>query len=219
MLKFFTHRIPTYKIRPLRKHIKNPHYFPLVIIAAVGSVFTSFAAVITYQAEFRHLQATFGRQSDYLELSLQRRLDEYYQATVALGAFFDASSQARSSDFQRFTKPLLEQYPGILGMVWLRKVSRTERPAYEAEIQQITGSNSSIIERDQQLNLVRAGDRDFYLPITYGAPENIYQKIYGLDHSVDPYFKEPISQAIDSQNIVSTERIVLVTNSAAGVAF
>ncbi len=214
MLKGLINQITVVSLKPLEQR----RYLPVRLVATVGSILTVLASATMYRGEFYRLQAQFSRQADYLELSLQRRLDEYYQVTVALGALFNASSQVSDQDFQRFSEPFLERYPGIRGMAWLKMIAGSERQAYEAEMRLRVGANFTIVDRNDQQQFVPAGDRNLYFPITYGEPKTVYQNIFGFDHGTATNYQTALWEAIETKEIVMTQKVKLADQSA-GVAF
>ncbi len=184
-------------------------YFPIWSIACIGISLSCIATATVWKLERASRVTNFARHADKLTLTLQRQVREYVQATIALGAFFNASKDVNRLEFKELTRPLIERYPGIYGMAWIQPVEASERPAYEQTIRAEGIPKFRIFERNAENQPIPAKERSQYFPITYGEPEANYENILGFDFASGEKFIGPIEKAIDLGKIVTSDRIVL----------
>ncbi len=187
---------------------KISRYTPLWLSLCVGIGLSAIAGITVGKLDQASQIARFVREADILTLTLQRQVREYFQATIALGAFFDSNKQVNRGVFHQFTQPLIERYPGIYGMAWIQPVTSQERANFE-KIQSQAIPNFRIFERNVDNQPIPAQTRSEYFPITYGEPPQSYQNILGFDFAANENFFKPLKQARDSGKILISHKIKL----------
>ncbi len=194
-------------------------YLPVGLTLFVGLSLSAIAATGVYEWERRSAQETLARRRESVTLTLQSDIDEYLQVTRALGALYDISGQVTEENFQRFSQSFFENYPGIFGMAWLERVTRSQRRAFEQRMQAQGKENFQIRDRAPDGNLIPSGDRLEYFPILYGQPASLYTgELLGLDPSYDPRVRAAIALGKNEGKISVTERFVLADGQTYGVA-
>ncbi|MCT7956599.1 CHASE domain-containing protein [Laspinema palackyanum] len=194
-------------------------YLPVGLTLLVGLSLSAIAARGVYEWERRAAQDNLFQRRESMKITLQSDLDEYVKVTRSLGAWYDISGQVTEENFQRFSQSFFENYPGIFGMAWLEKVPRSQRRAFEQQMQAQGKENFQIRDRDPDGNLVPAGDRREYFPILYGQPATRYKgPLLGLDPSYEPRVSAAITRGKNQGEIALTERFLLADGKTYGVA-
>lgn len=85
---------------------------------------------------------------------------------AALERFFVASEDVTLREFTLFTEALLDR-PGLVALDWLPRISRAERPAFEAALRQRGGAG--LLEPDAQDHAAPASKRETYFPVALSA--------------------------------------------------
>ena len=194
-------------------------YLPVGLSFAIGAALSVAAAAIVWTWEHNTKQALVARRTDNLAVALQRHIDEYIQVTQALGNFYDAADEINLQDFQEFSRPFLERYPGIFTMAWAQFVLQSERAAYEQSIEaEGFFSNFTITESNEQGEFVTAPERSQYFPITYGNPFEPYRTTLGFDLRSDPRVFSAVEKGRDTGKIAASPGFYLLVKATKGLA-
>ncbi|MCT7964271.1 CHASE domain-containing protein [Laspinema sp. D1] len=194
-------------------------YLPVGLTVLVGLSLSAIAATGVYEWERRSAQENLVQRRETVSVTLQSDIEEYLQVTRSLGALYDISGPVTEENFQRFSQSFFENYPGIFGMAWLERVSKSQRKAFEQRMQAQGKENFQIRDRAADGNLIPSGDRPEYFPILYGQPATRYTgELLGLDPSYDPKVRAAINRGKNQGQISVTERFVLADGKTYGVA-
>ncbi|QYO64457.1 CHASE domain-containing protein [Leptolyngbya sp. 7M] len=140
--------------------------------------------------------------------------DKLFGAHVCGDEVFDAHWRTLSDDrrqaFAEFVERPLQTYPGIQALEWAPIVQQTDRPAYEAAVRAEGYPSFQITELAKTGKLVRAGQRPYYVPVTYVEPLAENRSAFGYDLNSDPTRASAIAQARKTGEITATGRIRLV---------
>lgn len=153
----------------------------------------------------------FERQTDSLTASLQRSLNRYTDILRSLGDFYAASEQPISgNDFNRFVERVLVEYPGIQALEWAPIVKDADRSQFEASVQAERQAAFQITETESSGQLVRAAQRDYYVPVVYLQPWAGNQPAFGYDLASNNIRKIALETARDRGDLATSGRIRLV---------
>ncbi|WNZ22566.1 histidine kinase [Leptolyngbya sp. NK1-12] len=186
-------------------------YPALSLVLSLGVGLSILAAILVSRGELAARQLRFQRQIENLGTALQRSLTRYTDALVFLGDYYAvANSQVDRQAFAEFVERPLQTYPGIQALEWVPIVQQTDRPAYEAAIRAEGYPSFQITELAKTGKLVRAGQRPYYVPVTYVEPLAENRSAFGYDLNSDPTRASAIAQARKTGEITVTGRIRLV---------
>ncbi|MBF2047985.1 MAG: CHASE domain-containing protein [Elainella sp. C42_A2020_010] len=186
-------------------------YPALSLVLSLGIGLSILAAILVSRGELAARQLRFQRQIENLGTALQRSLTRYTDALVFLGDYYAvANSQVDRQAFAEFVERPLQTYPGIQALEWAPIVQQTDRPAYEAAIRAEGYPSFQITELAKTGKLVRAGQRPYYVPVTYVEPLAENRSAFGYDLNSDPTRASAIAQARKTGEITVTGRIRLV---------
>ena len=202
---------------------------PIVLTLVLGVGLSLLTAIAIARQERTNQRLQFQRQTDSLATSLQRSLNRYTDILLSLGDFYAVSEQMVSrTEFDQFVERALATYPGIQALEWAPVVladSRDEteltetksktsvlptRATFEAMIRENGYPMFQITEQNSQGKLVRAGDRAYYIPVTYVQPYAGNKPALGYDLTSDRIRQVALETARDTGSVAASGRIRLV---------
>ncbi|WP_283744886.1 diguanylate cyclase [Sideroxydans sp. CL21] len=164
--------------------------------------------------------------SDFRQLSQQAfnqvntKLEEQDGLLDEMAGLFlhDEHGHVTRQEFHRFVQKALKRFPMIQAVEWVPRVDIESRGSFEIE-QRKDLPKFEIRERNTAGQLVRAGEREIFYPVTYIEPLVGNESAVGFDLASNTARHEALTKAIQGENSVSTEAVHLVQDaqSQAGV--
>jgi len=182
----------------------------LALTLVVGVGVSVLAAVLVNRWEVSRRQLRFQRQVENLGTALQRSVTRYTDVLAFLGDHYNASQDVSRQEFAEFVGRSLQLYSGIQALEWAPVVPAGDRPTYEQTVQAEGFPGFQITELSDEGYLMRAGDRPFYVPVTYLEPLEGNKSAFGYDLNSDATRAAAIAQAQTTGEITATGRIRLV---------
>lgn len=202
------------RLRPLLR--AEAHWF-IGFVLAVSFTLAAFYVLRGFeqravQAEF---QSSASERMDHLTGSLRLSLVHL----DALGAYFDATPRVDRALFHQLARPLLDEKSPIAALEWVPRVSNAERAAMIASARQDGLPQFDFTERDASGALIPVGNRPEYFPVYFVAPYHGNEAALGFDLNTNPARRAALMRAIETRNLVATDRISLVQDSAVNNGF
>lgn len=183
----------------------------LALTLGTGLGLSSLAAWFVGKWEDTHQQSRFQRQIEDLTIVLQRNLNRYNDVLAFFRDYYIVNQgQVSRQEFDRFAMRSITTYAGIQALEWAPLVKQSERIIYERKVQTEGYANFKITELSSDRQLVRAGDRPYYIPVTYITPFLENEAAFGFDLNSDPIRALALESARDRGEITATGRIRLV---------
>lgn len=187
------------------------HQVALSTTISFGIGLSILSAALVNKWEVSNRQLRFQRQIENLATALQRSLTRHTDVLVFLSDYYQVSeSQVSRQAFADFVDRSLQTYSGIQALEWAPIVPQTDRFTYERSVQTAGYPAFQITELAKTGRLVRAGDRPYYIPVTYVQPFEENQTAFGFDLNSNPTRASAIEQARTTGQITATGRIRLV---------
>ena len=165
-------------------------FLPLSAVFAIGLALaiSSFVAV---RGHYRSLdQQQFRRNATYYSTSFKDDVARHVTSLAAIRAFVSASKSVTRWEFSTYAGQILPQNLGFRAVLWVPSISLKTRPSYEAGLQEDGLYGLGIRELTDRGEIVDAGSRASYLPISFIEPFEGNDKLVGLDLSRLPRFAE-----------------------------
>lgn len=183
----------------------------LGITAGLGVGLSAISTLFVHRWEVTQQQNRFQQQIENLAIALQRSLNRYTSVLTFLSDHYAVNQgEVARAEFERFVARSLAAYPGIQALEWAPLIQQSDRLAYEQAIQAEDYANFQITELGAGDRLKRAGERAYYLPVTYVAPFIGNEAAFGFDLNSSPARAAAIEPAWTSGEIQATGRIRLV---------
>jgi signal transduction histidine kinase len=187
------------------------HPVVLSLTLGVGIGLSIFTALFVERWEASNQQTRFQRQIENLATALQRSLNRYTDMLAFSGDYYVVTQgQVGRQEFINYVARSLNTYPGIQALEWAPLVWQADRLAFEQTVQAEGYPNFQITELTSDNQLVRAGDRPYYIPVTYVVPFADNEAAFGFDLNSNPARATAIESARDKGEITATGRIRLV---------
>ncbi|PSN14525.1 hypothetical protein C7271_21595, partial [filamentous cyanobacterium CCP5] len=152
----------------------------------------------------------FQQQIENLTITLQRSLNRYTDLLSFLSDHYRVSQPVPRQTFEQFVARSLQVYPGIQALEWAPVVNQQDRRAFEQTVREEGFSTFQIQELGADNRLLSAGNRAYYIPVTYIAPLAGNEAALGFDLNSSETRLAAIEPARDSGEIQATGRIRLV---------
>ncbi|HUB15496.1 MAG TPA: EAL domain-containing protein [Acetobacteraceae bacterium] len=152
---------------PLRRAASA--WLPLALIVAIGVALSVYASFRTAQYDRVQARAAFERQALGEIGALKVKIDASFGEVIALAALYETRHDVGRDEFQRFARTILDYDPSIQALEWAQTVDGRERGNVERRLSAEYGLGLHFTQRDHG-KLVTAGERSWYVPITYIAP-------------------------------------------------
>ena len=188
-------------------------YLPTVLILMLGLGTTLVATVWVERWERLSHQSEFQQQTNNLTTALQRTTNRYTELLLSISDLYEAANnEVDEMAFSRFVSRAVQTYPGIQALEWAPHIMDAQRPTYEQQLSAATGQASfSITEREALTGqLIPAGRRDRYVPVTFVEPLQNNEAALGYDLASDETRRRALERARDTGAIAATGRIQLV---------
>jgi signal transduction histidine kinase len=183
----------------------------LGLTLGTGIGLSVIAASFVGKWEASNQETQFQRQTENLVAILERNLNRYTDVLAFLKDYYTVrQGQVNRQEFTDFVARSLNIYPGIQALEWAPLVRQTERATYERTIQTEGYKTFQITELSDSKELIRAGDRPYYIPVTYVAPFQDNEVAFGFDLNSNSVRAIALQSAIDRGNAIATGRIRLV---------
>lgn len=173
-------------------------------------VFLAFLGVTTWSAfsarqDVKEEQQRIHKQVvESTEQGITDRVAIYEEVLQAGVGLFNASDNVSRNEWQRFTSTfdLQNHYPGLQGLAYAPILPNSEKPTYDAQIQN---------ENLPAFSFRPAGERESYIPVTYIEPmDSSNQRVLGYDMLTNPARKEAMEQSRDTNQAIISKRIQLL---------
>ena len=164
----------------------------LMVMLALVAVF--FAA--SRWSEEQRLERELKSQAEALRSAIEKSLKVYLKLTESVANYYMSDSAVTSTDFSRFTAPLLAHHRGVQALGWYPRVDDAERGRFEEAARRDGMHGFEIEELDPNGLMTRAARRQVYFPARQLEPANA--ALLGFDLASEAVTVEAVNKARDS---------------------
>lgn len=182
------------------------------ITLVMVTIFILFTAIVIYttQKENERLRFQFEKDSSAMIAAVEKSLLTHLNILNSLKSFYSASDGVNREQFRTFVAQSFDNFHGVQALSWNPYILDSERNAFEKNSQQDGYRNFHISELSHDNKLVKAGNRQEYVVVSYIEPHRGNESALGYDVYSDPVRKEAIERARDTGKIAITHRVNLV---------
>lgn len=170
--------------------------WPLVILL-MGLILTGAAWRYTSVVDDEKSLAEFNLHARDATHNVQERIKVYFGVLNSAGSFFAGSELVTRTEWNtyvNFLKPK-EDYPGIEGMGFIRRIPDSQKKEFENTIRHELGHSQT---DNTDYTIHPPGVRETYYPVTYFWPPLAHINLLGLDHGAYPAGLKALEMAQDS---------------------
>ncbi len=183
-------------------------YIPVVVLAA-----GLFFGLSLFSLLHHHFQETVDNKfkaavNSHVQF-IEYGITPYLESLYSIRAGFDASSFIDREEFHKLVSRLTSQYPGIIALEWVPKVSRSERILFEEQIASQMQTDFTFVEHNDQGKITTAQQRDWYYPIVYVEPLNPNLNVLGFDLGSHPQCLKSMLKSVNINAPTASPRVQL----------
>ena len=149
---------------------------------------------------------------------ISERLINAGQVLRAYEAYFAGSERVTRSEFEHFSKILLDKNTVFQGVGWTEVIDHNRRLTIEANMRQEGDADFRFMELDGEGRLVEAPRRESYYPVLYIYPQEANHRALGLNLSANETRLKALEKARISKTPVATEPLVLAQEKSGQLA-
>lgn len=191
----------------ISKLTKIRRYIPAALTLCGGIALSVAACLIVWNWEQARTQTELKDRLTGTATALQKDMESKIALLRATSAFYAASNNIESQEFQNFVNSALYWHPGLQMIAWLPRVKDEDRANYESQFLAEEGRNFQIYEKTLSEEIVPAQQRAEYFPVEQVVPLAGNEKIIGLDLGNVPVKPSAIETAIARGEIIVTNPI------------
>jgi diguanylate cyclase (GGDEF)-like protein len=159
------------------------------------------ATMVTLRRDDSDAERQFSVLAENHFMVLQNGVNEYVNRLKAVRALFDSSADAVTrSEFDAFTRPLIQENAAIATLSWVPRITREDRATHERQAASEGLRDYQIKAITQTGKLVASPERDEYFPIFYGTVSKT-SPLYGLDLGSEKRTLAELEQARDGNRL------------------
>jgi diguanylate cyclase (GGDEF)-like protein len=201
--------------RPNTPHWWHTGYFRLSVAAAiVGLVLSTSAWFAVSHREDQLSALELSSRAEGHALNLQVGIISYLRKAAAVRALFDSSdAKVSRTQFEDFTKLVMNDQHAILGISWLPRIMHDQRISHEraAVLDGIADYQIKSVAPDG--SLAASPEKSDYFPVFYNVTEASRTSAYGLDVSDGSMRQKTFERARDNDNIAASPIFTLQTGT------
>ncbi|MEH6470532.1 MAG: PAS domain S-box protein [Halopseudomonas sp.] len=175
-----------------------------------------FSGSVRYWEGIR-LANQFKHEAGDLHQLLTEFRDEQIGVLYSLRGFYRASEEVTREEFRAYVGPVLARNSGVQALSWNPIVSRQQRDAFEAEMQQQGFAGYLVTGRDPQGSVLIGEERDEYAPVAFIEPMFLNQRALGYDLYSSPERKQVLDLARRSGRVAASGVMTLAEGEQAGL--
>lgn len=171
------------------------------------------------ELEARQARAHLSLHAEHAASAVKSELRADLEVLYSLKSYFETVDSVTSDSFSAIARRVLERHSSIQALEWLPRVTRDARPAYEQGMRAAGHPDFTITERSPSGQLVTAGDRELYFPVSFLYPTRGNEPALGYDVASEELRARALARAATSGKPVLTDRIALVQGSGSSPGF
>ena len=145
-----------------------PRNFALsAAVLLAGIALTTTAAYLLYQARSSAAREAFSAWCEERQQLLTRSIDSHIELLYAMRALFHSSDFVSPDEFQRFGADAAVRQPFIRSVGFMRHLTDSERPQFEADYSKLLGRSFSILHFHPDGKTATAPSRAEYAVLVY----------------------------------------------------
>jgi diguanylate cyclase (GGDEF)-like protein/PAS domain S-box-containing protein len=184
----------------------HARYFWLSIVVAIaGLILSTSAWFAVSHREDQLAELELSSRAEGHALNLQAGIISYLRKAAGVRALFESSdAKVSRTQFEEFTKQVMNDQHAILGMSWLPRVTYDQRVAHEREAMLDGIPDYRIKSVAPDGSMATSPEKSEYFPVFYNVTEASQSSAYGLDVSDGSMRQKTLESARDSDAIAAS---------------
>lgn len=183
-----------------------------IIILIAGLLLTSITAFILQQRHTSETQLLMEQNAGNRVQAIQRSIEVSEVIGQSLVNYYASTSKLSFDVFSKISRTYLQEYPFIKALGWNPHINNEDRLRFESTVAQEL-SGYKLTERSPEGLLVRAKERNEYVPVYFIEPYAGNEKALGYDVASEQTRLRALSYARKHNSPTITGRIKLVQST------
>ncbi|MEI8297841.1 MAG: CHASE domain-containing protein [Pseudomonadota bacterium] len=179
---------------------------PLVITMALTLVAFSFTSTLDHQ----RTRLEFEKQATLLTSALRDALNMAQDTSDTLAEYVRLNPGVTGNEFNAFAQDLHVRHPGIQALEWIPRVPRGALEEHERLMRAVGHPDYRVVERNTLGQLVPAGERAEYFPVSFLYPLSSNEAALGFDLASDATRHATMEQSRLNRRMTVSQRVTLV---------
>jgi signal transduction histidine kinase len=194
---------------PERSRAYSVALFSFILIALT---LPAFWFISRYHLDQR--RAEIIQSANQITRQIESIRNQHETLVSSLGALLVSVEDLDFIQFNKFTYPLLQEFPAIQALEWISRVNPSERTSYEARMREAVHPEFTIRQHRPGNALEQAPNeyRDYY-PVTFVAPLSGNENALGFDLASESNRARALAECTQRQRLTSSRTVVLVQES------
>jgi PAS domain S-box-containing protein len=189
------------------------------VVSGIGIVLAIAAAWYVDRTETREIMDDFESKAANQAGLIQREIELHLEVLQSLVGLYAASGVVSSDEFRVFAIHALIRHPDIAALEWAPVVPHDERAAVEQAARRDGYLGFQFTERSASGEMVRAIERNEYVPVRYVWPVEDNEDAVGFDLASAPNRRAMLHEARDSSDMRASGRLELVQSEESQFGF
>jgi len=185
-------------------------YLPLLLLALACFGVSVYLFVSLRNDETFHISERFKKTAQSHFMVQYRETQRHYAKLTSFSQLYAASKAVSREEFKTYVETFAPGLTRLHALQWLPRVPKERRPTYEIAAREDGLKNFQITERNQQGEMVAAGERDDYYPVYYSEPYEGNEAALGYDVASEKTRRHALQLARDTGQMVTTQKIDLM---------
>lgn len=182
----------------------------LTLVFIIGVGFSIAIRIVICEWENAETQRLFEYSARNRLASLNTDMLRHQEIVNSIAGLFSSSERVSTAEFKGFTADALARHRSIQGLSWNPLITLHERNAFIQKVRAQGYQDFEISELDESGNLIKAKQREDYVPVELIEPYVGNRDAMGFNISSDSARLDAIHRARDTGRSIITERIKLV---------
>lgn len=183
--------------------------------AVTGAIAVAFSVTILVVAmsinwQRHRLQLEFNTIANSAGTAIAEAFSDKTRILNSLEGYAATNQDMNQANFASYSQRYLDNFKGLTALTWIRYLRHEERADFEAEMRAAGYENFTLIEPHPDGKMVQAGIREDYAAPQFVAPLEPNKHGLGFDVGSNPARRAAFEKAIDTGEIVATQRINLI---------
>ena len=187
-------------------------YTAAILTAIIGVIVSAVLFSLVGHGTAYIAETDFENSGEDVQTDLQFGIDGYIKSLSPIRAFLEISNMnIGQAEFWHVAETMRHTYPGSLDFSRVPRVTKAERPAFEARMRAQGRDNFQIWERGATAGKTTpAGERDEYFPTLTTENFSGSSSADGNDGTADPIRRQLLARARDNNELVSSQPHLLI---------
>ena len=192
---------------------------PVAIATIFGCTLSLVAERLLDRRNRRRLLEELAEMAEPRAKALREQILKSMEVLHSIASFHATRAEISREEFRAFVRAALTRQPELQALSWDPRVSRKERPAWEARARADGFPNFHFTEKEAQNMILPASSRNEYYPVYFLETLEKNELALGFDVCSEKLRRRALENARDTGRATATEPLRLAQEQASQLGF